>query len=97
MTATTVLTLNQQPATPPVTATGPFYDVSIGYLRACITLLVLAHHAALAYHPFAPPPPASLVAQPLIWPAFPEVDPQRWSGFGLLAGRRSTGFLFSLR
>ena len=40
------------------------YNLAVGYLRAFITLLVLAHHAVLAYHPFAPPPPATLVAQP---------------------------------
>jgi hypothetical protein len=50
------------------------YNFSIGYLRAFITLLVLAHHAVLAYHPFAPPPPASLVAIPRWWSAFPIVD-----------------------
>jgi hypothetical protein len=88
-----VLTANPQPATPPVTATSPRYNVSIGYLRAFITLLVVAHHAALAYHPIAPPPPASLVAQPLIWPAFPVVDPQRWSGFGLLTGFNDIFFM----
>ena len=31
--------------------------VPIDALRASVTLLVVAHHAALAYHPFAPPPP----------------------------------------
>jgi hypothetical protein len=35
------------------------YNLAIGYLRAFITVLVLAHHAVLAYHPFAPPVPAS--------------------------------------
>jgi hypothetical protein len=30
------------------------YNVPVGYLRAFITVLVVAHHAALAYHPFAP-------------------------------------------
>lgn len=47
------------------------YNVSAGYLRAFVTLLVLAHHSMLAYHPYAPPPPASLVPQPRWWEAFP--------------------------
>lgn len=39
------------------------YNVAIGYLRAFVTMLVVAHHAALAYHPFAPAPVASLIVQ----------------------------------
>jgi hypothetical protein len=62
------------------------YNLAVGYLRAFITLLVLAHHAVLAYHPFAPPPPATLVAQPRWWQAFPVVDPQKWTGFSLFVG-----------
>jgi len=30
------------------------YNVAIGYLRAFVTPLVLAHHAVLAYHPYPP-------------------------------------------
>ena len=51
------------------------YNVAIGYLRAFVTVLVVAHHAALAYHPFAPAPVASLIAEPRLWPAFPVVEP----------------------
>lgn len=71
----------------------PEYNIAIGYLRAFITLLVLAHHAALAYHPFAPAPPASLVAQPRWWMAFPIVDPQRWTGFSLFVGFNDIFFM----
>jgi peptidoglycan/LPS O-acetylase OafA/YrhL len=67
--------------------------VAIGYLRAFVTVLVLAHHAALAYHPFAPAPSASLIAEPRLWPAFPVVDAQRWSGFTLLVGFNDTFFM----
>jgi hypothetical protein len=67
--------------------------VNIGYLRAFITVLVVAHHAALAYHPFAPPSPASLVAQPRWWMAFPVVDSVHWSGFALLVGFNDTFFM----
>ena len=42
----------------PTSAPDPQYNVAIGYLRAFIPVLVVAHHAALAYHPFAPPAPA---------------------------------------
>jgi peptidoglycan/LPS O-acetylase OafA/YrhL len=69
------------------------YNVAVGYLRAFVTVLVLAHHAALAYHPFAPAPSTSLVTQPRLWPAFPVVDAQRWSGFSLLVGFNDTFFM----
>jgi peptidoglycan/LPS O-acetylase OafA/YrhL len=69
------------------------YNVAIGYLRAFVTVLVLAHHAVLAYHPFAPAPPASLLAEPRLWPAFPVVDAQRWSGFSLLVAFNDTFFM----
>jgi len=65
----------------------------MGYLRAFLTLLVVAHHAALAYHPFAPPISASLTVQPRIWPAFPVVDPQRWNGFAWLVSFNDIFFM----
>jgi hypothetical protein len=58
-------------------------NAPIGALRAFVTLLVIAHHTALAYHPFAPPPKA-FDAQPILWTAFPVVDPQKFGGFGIL-------------
>jgi peptidoglycan/LPS O-acetylase OafA/YrhL len=64
----------------------------IGTLRAAITLLVIAHHAVLAYHPFAPPPFASLHAAPF-WQAFPVVDPDRWNGALWFAGVNDTFFM----
>lgn len=69
------------------------YNVAIGYLRAFVTVLVVAHHAALAYHPFAPAPIASLIAEPRLWPAFPVVDAQRRSGFSLLVGFNDAFFM----
>jgi len=83
--------LIQEPEAPALTieaaaAPGVADHVAVGYLRAFITVLVVAHHTALAYHPFAPPPPASLTAQPRWWQAFPVVDSQRWAGSTLLVG-----------
>lgn len=69
------------------------YNTSVGYLRAFITMLVLAHHAVLAYHPFAPAAPLSLVAEPRWWQAFPVVDTQRWSGFAVLVGFNDMFFM----
>ncbi|EJL36195.1 acyltransferase family protein [Caulobacter sp. AP07] len=58
-------------------------NAPIGAVRAFLTLLVIAHHAVLTYHPFAPPPKA-FAAPPILWTAFPVVDPQKFGGFGLL-------------
>jgi hypothetical protein len=69
------------------------YNLAVGYLRAFVTVLVLAHHAALAYHPFAPKATASLVAQPRWWQAFPVVDSQRWIGFAWFVGFNDTFFM----
>jgi len=78
------------PAATPITAK---YNYAIGYLRAFIVVLVVAHHAALAYHPFAPPPPASLLPQPRWWGAFPVVDLHKWSGASLLVGFNDIFFM----
>jgi len=96
MPASTALAV-QEPSTSkptgPGLVTAPNYNVSIGYLRAFITLLVVAHHAALAYHPYAPPVPVSLVAEPRLWQAFPIIDPQRSTLCALLVGFNDTFFM----
>jgi Acyltransferase family len=69
------------------------YNLAVGYLRAFITLLVLAHHAALAYHPYTPPLPATLDAQPRLWQAFPVVDPHKWMGISFLVGFNDIFFM----
>jgi hypothetical protein len=60
--------------------------VPIGYLRAFATLLVLAHHAVLAYHASAPPQATSLLLEPRWWQAFPVVDVARSDLVALFAG-----------
>jgi len=69
------------------------YNVPIGRLRAGLTALVVAHHAVLAYHPYAPPPATSLGAPPQIWQAFPVVDPHKWTGWALLVGFNDIFFM----
>ena len=69
------------------------YNVSIGYLRAFVTLLVVAHHSAIAYATFAPPVAPSLAAQPRWWQAFPIVDPQKWAGASAIVGFNDTFFM----
>src|SRR5450432_1461801 len=68
-------------------------NVSIGYLRAFVTLLVLAHHSVLAYHPYAPTPAQSLVVQPRLWQAFPVVDSRHWTPFSMLVGFNELFFM----
>ncbi len=58
-------------------------NAPIGALRAFVTLLVVAHHTVLIYNPYAPPPKA-FDAQPILWTAFPVVDPRKFAPFGLL-------------
>lgn len=68
-------------------------DIPLGYLRAFLVLLVVAHHALLAYCSYAPPPGASLDEGPMLWSAFPVVDPQRWKFADLLVGFDDTFFM----
>lgn len=70
-------------ASPMAPGTSPAkYNYALGYLRACIVALVVAHHAVLAYHPAATPPPVSLQAHPRTWQGWPVFDSQHsvWAG-----------------
>ena len=81
---------------PLVAATQPaqaaHYNVAIGYLRAFVTVLVVAHHAALAYFHYAPPP-MPFTAEPRLWRAFPVVDAVRWPGFSFFVGLNDVFFM----
>ena len=68
-------------------------NIPVGYLRAFIVALVVAHHAVLAYYPFAPPADGSLLTGARLWLAFPVVDAQRWSGFSLFVGFNDLFFM----
>jgi peptidoglycan/LPS O-acetylase OafA/YrhL len=68
-------------------------NVPLGYLRTFVTLLVVLHHALLAYLVFAPAPAVSLSAPPLIWGAFPVVDTHRTPGIDLIVGLNDTFFM----
>jgi hypothetical protein len=65
----------------------------IDRLRTLITLMVLLHHAVLAYHPYAPPVSADWSAAPMIWRAFPVVDAARAPGFDLLVAFNDMHFM----
>jgi hypothetical protein len=74
-------------------ATAGNYNLAVGYLRAFITLLVLAHHAALAYQPYAPAPAATLVAQPRTWQWMPVVDAHHSAVFSYFVGFNDIFFM----
>lgn len=67
-------------------------NVPLAYLRTFLVVLVVLHHALLAYAGFAPPPAASLDAN-LLWTAFPVVDAHRWSGADLIVPFNDTFFM----
>jgi hypothetical protein len=53
----------------------------------------VAHHTALAYQPFAPPPPHSLLAVPRWWQVFPVVDSQHSMLAAIFVGFNDTFFM----
>lgn len=67
-------------------------NLSLGYLRGLVTLLVVLHHTLLAYMRFAPPGQPPMDAS-LFWTAFPIVDSQRWAGADLIVGFNDTFFM----
>jgi peptidoglycan/LPS O-acetylase OafA/YrhL len=69
------------------------YNFAAGYLRAFLTVSVVAFHAVIAYTSFAPPPPRSLLTKPQWWMAFPVVDSRRWPGFDAFVGFNDVFFM----
>lgn len=65
---------------------------TLSYLRAVVTLLVVAHHTALAYISFKPPR-LPFTLPPLLWTAFPISDKGSWTGFDLLVGWNDIFFM----
>jgi peptidoglycan/LPS O-acetylase OafA/YrhL len=64
----------------------------LSYLRALVTLLVVAHHSALAYISSKPPVPG-FTALSLWWTAFPVRDPAGWRGLDLSVGWNDVFFM----
>ncbi|MBI2813366.1 MAG: acyltransferase [Opitutae bacterium] len=60
----------------------PERHAALDALRSFLTLLVIAHHAVLAYFIYAPPP--GKFAQPIYWAAFPITDAAKAQGIDLL-------------
>jgi len=69
------------------------YSLGIGYLRAFIVVLVVAHHAVLAYDSYAPPAGGSLLGPARWWRAFPIVDPHRSAALSIFVGFNDIFFM----
>ncbi|MEO7688625.1 MAG: acyltransferase [Sphingomonas sp.] len=79
-------------AAPMRAAAAPDRNLAVNYLRAFVTLLVVAHHSVLAYMPEAPPS-GRFDQPPFLWAAFPIVDRPGWEGFSAFAGFNDTFFM----
>jgi hypothetical protein len=65
----------------------------VDHLRSFITVLVVAHHAVLAYHPYGPQPAAGFAQAPMLWRAFPVLDPAKAPGIDLLVTINDSFFM----
>ena len=69
-----------EPASQPVAhAASRGYNVAIGYLRGFLVILVIAHHSAVGYFLGVPTARTPLLTIPMLWRAFPVVDPHAHS------------------
>jgi len=68
-------------------------NIPLGYLRTFLTLLVVGHHAALAYIELGLKPATALDAPPMIWGAFPIIDKVKVPGLELFVGLNDTFFM----
>lgn len=68
--------------TPPTPAVAAPRSTALDALRSSLTLLVVAHHAVLAYFLYAPP--LGAFDGTLIWGAFPIIDPAKSPGVDAL-------------
>jgi peptidoglycan/LPS O-acetylase OafA/YrhL len=73
-------------------AAGTEYNLAIGYLRAAVTVLVIAHHAFVAYCTFLPPD-APFGTPPGWWKGFPVIDAGRWVGFDVVVACNDIFFM----
>ncbi|HZR59119.1 MAG TPA: acyltransferase family protein, partial [Terriglobales bacterium] len=90
--ATATVSEVKAPPTPTLQL-APATVVSISYLRAFVTLLVVAHHSFLVYITMKFPRSPSFTAQPRYWLLFPVADPAGWPGFDLFVGWNDIFFM----
>src|SRR5262245_42044027 len=87
--------IGARPWTPTATAVPSPRSVPLALLRTSLVLLVVAHHAVLAYHGYAPRPGEPLSPTTRGWSAFPVVDDAIWPGIEVFA-MANDGFFMAL-
>lgn len=75
------LAATEATAPPKLDTAGPI--LSISYLRAFVTLLVVVVHSTMVYMSIKIPRSSSFAVRPRIWMLFPVADPAGWPGFDL--------------
>jgi peptidoglycan/LPS O-acetylase OafA/YrhL len=95
MATTTLRGIETAPAPASAPAPAPLVSISISYLRAFVTLLVVAHHSFLVYITMKSQfqRSASFTANPRLWMLFPVSDPTAWSGFDLFVAWNDVFFM----
>jgi hypothetical protein len=91
MATATASELKAQPI--PALLSAPTRVVAVSYLRAFVTLLVVAHHAVLVYTTLKPPRLPSFTTQPRYWLFLPVAEPSGWGGFDLFVGWNDIFFM----
>src|SRR5215467_2897965 len=93
MAITTLSEIETAPA--PASAPAPLVSISILYLRAFVTLLVVAHHSFLVYITMKShfQRSASFTTNPRVWMIFPVSDPTAWLGFDLFVAWNDVFFM----
>jgi peptidoglycan/LPS O-acetylase OafA/YrhL len=76
-----------------VAAAKPERNIAMGYLKAFITLLVVAHHAAIAYVPGLPKTGPVFTKPPMLWSVFPIEDSRTFAPFGILVSVNDIFFM----
>ncbi len=80
--------------TSPVTATtGQDYSVPLGYLRAFVTFLVVAHHSLVAYMGVIAAPSRRFAGGMMLWRAIPVVDRAHWAPASVIVGINDVFFM----
>jgi peptidoglycan/LPS O-acetylase OafA/YrhL len=95
MATTTLNGIETAPAPASAAAPASLVSIPISYLRAFVTLLVVAHHSFLVYITMKLQfqRSASFTTDPKYWMVFPVSDPAAWPGFDLFVGWNDVFFM----
>jgi len=78
---------------PETTPSSRQYNYAIGYLRAFLVALVVAHHTALGYFPLNLSHQATLLNSPRLWLTFPVLDAHHWAFTALFVAFNDSFFM----